>query len=52
MNYKEWLELKKKEEILKKIAEIFRVEEKDVPRVIERFLNEVKEMESKLNSQN
>lgn len=46
----EWKELKKKEEILKKIAEIFRVEEKDLPRVIERFLKETKEMEEKLNA--
>jgi len=51
MILKEWEELKRKEEILKKIAEIFRVEEMDVPRVVSRFLNEVKEMES-LNSQN
>jgi transposase-like protein len=46
MNLKEWNELKRKEEILRKIAEIFRVEEKDVPRVVSRFLSEVKEMES------
>jgi hypothetical protein len=46
MDLKEWNELKRKEEILKEIAEIFRVEEKDVPRVVSRFLNEVKEMES------
>ena len=45
MELKEWNELKRKEEILKEIAEIFRVEEKDVPRVVSRFLNEVKEME-------
>ncbi|MEM5799571.1 MAG: hypothetical protein QXZ43_02815 [Candidatus Aenigmatarchaeota archaeon] len=50
MNYKEWQELKKNEEILKKIAEVFRVEEKDVPKVVNRFLLEVKEMEKKLNS--
>ncbi|MBU5688465.1 MAG: hypothetical protein KQA41_00470 [Candidatus Aenigmarchaeota archaeon] len=50
MNYKEWQELKNKEEILKKIAEIFRVEEKDVPKVVNRFLLEVNEMEKELNS--
>jgi alanyl-tRNA synthetase len=50
MNSKEWAELKKKEEILKKIAEIFRVEEKDVPKVTSRFLSEIKEMEEKLNA--
>jgi transposase-like protein len=46
MNLKEWNELKRKEDMLRKIAEIFRVEEKDVPRVVSRFINEVKEMES------
>jgi hypothetical protein len=46
MNLKEWNELKRKEEMLRKIAEIFRVEEKDLPRVVSRFLSEVKEMES------
>ncbi len=49
LNEKEWQELKKKEKILKEIAEIFRVEEKDVPRVTQRFLDELKEMEQKLN---
>jgi len=47
---KEWTELKKKEKILKEATEILRVEEKDLPRVIERFKREIKEMEEKLQS--
>ncbi len=45
---KEWIELKKKEKLLKKTAEILRVEEKDVPRVLKRFLDEVEEMGKQL----
>ncbi|MEM5772766.1 MAG: hypothetical protein QXL86_00875 [Candidatus Aenigmatarchaeota archaeon] len=45
---KEWEELKKKEKILREAAEILRVEDKDLPRVIERFQREIKEMEEKL----
>jgi alanyl-tRNA synthetase len=45
---KEWEKLKKKEKILKEAAKILRVEEKDLPRVIERFKKEIKEMEEKL----
>jgi hypothetical protein len=41
----EFLQLKKKEKILKQAAEILRVEEKDLPRVVERFKKEVEEME-------
>lgn len=47
---KEWKELKKKREILRKSAEILRVDEKDLPRVIQRFLDEIKEMDGKLKS--
>ena len=36
---------KRKEKLLKKSAEIIRVEEKDVARVIQRFQNELVEME-------
>ena len=43
---KEWQELKKKEKVLKAAAEILRVEEKDLLRVIERFQREIAEMES------
>ncbi|MEM5878917.1 MAG: hypothetical protein QXU74_00265 [Candidatus Aenigmatarchaeota archaeon] len=45
---REWEELKKKEKILRKATEILRVEDKDLPRVIERFQKEIKEMEEKL----
>ena len=45
---KEWKNLKKKSKILEKAAEILRVEEKDLPRVVERFQKEIKEMEEKL----
>ncbi len=41
---KEWQNLKRKEKILKKASEILRVEEKDLPKVVERFLREINEM--------
>jgi len=44
----EFKELKKKEKLLKQAASILRVEEKDLPRVVERFKKELKEMEEKL----
>ena len=47
MNKKEWETLKKKEKLLKRAAETLRVEEKDLPRVIDRFMKEIEEMESK-----
>ncbi len=37
-------ELKKKYKIVKKAAEILRVQEEDLPRVLERFLKEIEEM--------
>ena len=43
MNKKEWYALKKKEKLLKKAAEILRVEERDLPRTVHRFLKEIKE---------
>jgi alanyl-tRNA synthetase len=46
---KELQELKKKEKLLKKAAEILRVGEKDLPRVVERFKKEIDEMDRKLN---
>lgn len=42
-------ELLRKEKILKEASKILRVEDKDLPRVIERFLNEIKKFEEKLN---
>jgi len=41
---KEWKELKMKKELLRQAAEILRVEEQDLPRVIKRFQDEIKEM--------
>ena len=38
---KEFFELKKKEKLLKHAAEILRVEDKDLPKVVERFLKEI-----------
>jgi alanyl-tRNA synthetase len=48
MSKKEWSKLKKTEKLLKEAASILRVEEKDLPRVVERFQREIKEMEEKL----
>lgn len=45
---KEWQELKKKEKLLKEALKVLKVEEKDLPRVIERFQREIKEMKEKL----
>jgi alanyl-tRNA synthetase len=46
---KEWNKLKKKEKLLKEAASILRVEEKDLPRVVERFQREIKEMDKYLS---
>lgn len=48
LSKKEWQNLKKKSKILEKAAEILRVEEKDLPRVVERFQKEIEEMDKKL----
>ncbi len=45
---KEFYELKQKDKILRKAAEILRVEPKDLPRVIKRFLKEIEEMNEKI----
>jgi len=45
---KEWKELKKKEKLLKQTSSIIKVEPQDLPRVLQRFANEVKEMDEKL----
>ncbi|RLI98178.1 MAG: hypothetical protein DRP00_02510 [Candidatus Aenigmatarchaeota archaeon] len=44
----EFYELKQKDKILRKAAEVLRVEPKDLPRVIERFLKEIEEMNEKI----
>jgi alanyl-tRNA synthetase len=43
-------ELKRKEKLLKQAAESIKVQEKDLPRVVKRFLNELKEFEQKIES--
>jgi alanyl-tRNA synthetase len=43
-------ELKKKEKLLRQAAETIKVQEKDLPRVVQRFLNELREMEKQLKS--
>ena len=45
---KEWKELKRKEKLLKRSADILRVEPQDLPRVVKRFVDEIKEMDGKL----
>ncbi len=41
--------LLKLEKIIKKAAKVLRVKVEDLPRVIRRFKNEIKEMEKELN---
>lgn len=41
--------IEEKEKTLKQAAEVLRVEEKDLPRVVKRFLDEIEEMNKKLN---
>jgi len=45
---KKWQELKRKEKLLKQALKVFKVEPKDLPRVISRFLREVNEMEKEI----
>lgn len=45
----EFNELRKKWEILREAAGVLRVEDRDLLRVIERFLGEISEMRKKLN---
>lgn len=42
--------LKKKEKILRQAAETIKVQEKDLPRVVKRFLDELKEINRKINN--
>jgi len=44
-------ELKKKEKLLKQAAESIKVQEKDLPRVVKRFIDEIEEMDKKLKSE-
>ena len=43
--------LKNKEKMLKKAAEILRVNDVDLPKVVDRFLREIEEMNHKLASE-
>jgi len=43
-------ELKKKEKILKQAAESIKVQEKDLPRVVKRFLDELKQFKKEIKS--
>jgi len=47
---KEIKELKMKEKILKQAAESIKVQEKDLPRVMKRFLDELKQFEDEIKS--
>ena len=42
--------LKKKEKILRQAAESIKVQEKDLPRVVKRFLDELKEINRKITN--
>ena len=45
LNKEEIENLSKKESILKKAAQILGVEDKDLPRVIDRFMKEIEQMQ-------
>jgi len=42
--------LKEKEKLLRQAAESVKVQEKDLPRVVKRFMDEIEEMDKKLKS--
>jgi len=42
--------LKKKEKLLRQAAESIKVQEKDLPRVVKRFLDELKEFNKKIKN--
>jgi len=44
---KEWDRLKKKQNLLRQASDILSVKDEDLPRIIERFQNEIREMEEK-----
>ena len=50
LSEKEIKELKKKERILRQAAESIKVQEKDLPRVVKRFLDELKQFENEIKS--
>ncbi|MDI6825652.1 MAG: hypothetical protein QMD36_00435 [Candidatus Aenigmarchaeota archaeon] len=48
----EFKELKKKEKLLKQATEILKVQDVDLPRVVKRFLDEIKEFDEKIKNLN
>jgi hypothetical protein len=48
ISQKEWKELKKKQKLLKQASDVLRVEPEDLPRVIKRFQDELKEFNQNL----
>jgi len=49
MAKEQFLVLKNKEKLLRKAAEVLRVSDVDLPRVVDRFLKEIEEMNKKSN---
>jgi alanyl-tRNA synthetase len=47
---KEIKQLRDKEKILSEAAKTINVQEKDLPRVVQRFLNEIKEFDEKIKT--
>jgi len=47
---KELKGLKKKQKLLRQAAESIKVQEKDLPRVVKRFLDELKQFEKEIKS--
>jgi hypothetical protein len=45
-----FLVLKNKEKLLREASEVLRVNDVDLPRVVDRFLKEIEEMNKKLNA--
>ena len=48
MEFEEFKRLREKSRLLKKAAEVLRVQPEDLPRVIRRFKKEIEEMEKQL----
>ena len=46
----QFLALKEKERLLKQAAEILRINDVDLPKVVDRFLKEIEEMNEKLKA--
>jgi len=48
MEFEEFKKLRKKSKLLKKAAEVLRVQPEDLPRVVKRFKREIEEMKKQL----